>query len=95
MVSKSRFKITKDLMAAVSLVVEHTGRIVVIGKVRPICRARNIDTPKRASNAAFLQTREIHMTRKGSMDEGFGEVGGVNVVLEQYSNLDGEIIMTV
>ena len=35
------------------------------------------------------------MTRKGPMDEGFGEVGGVNVVLEQYSNLDGEIIMTV
>ena len=35
------------------------------------------------------------MARKGSMDEGFGEVGCVNVVLELYSNLDGEIIMTV
>lgn len=58
----------------VFIMILHTRRIVLIGKVGPIYRARNEDTPKGASHPPFLQTRQIHMARKSAMGESIGEV---------------------
>jgi hypothetical protein len=77
------------------LIVSHTAGVVLIGKVLPIRRAWNEDTPKGASNLTFLQTRQIHMTWEGAMNESLGEVGGVDVIVKQRSDLDREIIMTI
>lgn len=35
------------------------------------------------------------MTRKVTMNESLGEVGGVDVIVEQRSDLDGEVIMSI
>ena len=85
----------KELPALGSIMILHTRRIGLIGKVGPIYWTRNVDTPKGASHPAFLQTRQIHMARKSAVGESIGEVGRVDAVLKFGPDQDGKIIMTI
>jgi hypothetical protein len=72
-----------------------TGCVVFVGEVGSVLWARHENTPKGTTDSPLFQSRDVHMARQCVLEESFGEIRMIDMVLEDLPNEDREIIMTV
>ncbi len=72
-----------------------TGRVVLVGVILAVRWTWPKDAPKGTPDHAFAQTQQVYMVGEGTVFEGLGKVGGVDVVSVGTPQEDGEIVVTI